>query len=348
MIARAARTHQDHTKTGQGPGEGRHHPSGWPNRATTRAAATAAIPSRGEVDTRRRRAIHGRVASRSFARRAKGPVSEMAQRGQKTRPSPVTSLGARTTRSSGAGGRPTRTRTGARARTGPLELRRLGRHDDGPLAPGVRQVSMHLAGTLVQDEAVERLAGIGHLKSTVPLDGAELRRAHTFPSRGLGHTLGQHERGPNLQACGGTGRLAGLQGVDGLAAHQDRAKFRVLGRRHDDLGRRTGRTVGQDQSGQPTEGHDGTGHSSKWHLACRGPVLRSLAASWLVSWSDLGASLRGTQVARLWMDAEGTFSGLTSSRLLPALSPLASPLDPIIPILAIRSRMSSVEPASAT
>ena len=60
---------------------------------------------------------------------------------------------------------------------------RLGRDHDGPCAPLVLHVAVHLAGSVVLVEPVERLARIGHLEcAALALDGAELRCVHALPA----------------------------------------------------------------------------------------------------------------------------------------------------------------------
>ncbi len=95
---------------------------------------------------------------------------------------------------------------------------------------------MHLTGSGVPNEPVERFAGVRHLAvSTSVHHGAEARRVHSWSGVGRGHTLGQEERGPDLQTPGRARHLAGLQGVHGLTADEDRAVLGRHGRRDDDV-----------------------------------------------------------------------------------------------------------------
>src|ERR1700722_1792336 len=108
--------------------------------------------------------------------------------------------------------------TGTRVRAG-TGVRRLLRHDRGPLSPRVGHVAVHLPRGRVADEVVERLSAVGDLDGTVALHGAELGCTHSRPRLCLGHTGGEHEGRPDLQTGGRARGAAWLQGVQGLATH---------------------------------------------------------------------------------------------------------------------------------
>ena len=112
---------------------------------------------------------------------------------------------------------------------------RLLRHDNGPRSPGIGADPLHLSGGRVLEEPVESLTGVGHLQGSAgPLHGAELRGAHAGACRRLRHALWQQDLRPDLQALGGTGDTARLQGVESPTTNEDRAVLGVLRCRNDD------------------------------------------------------------------------------------------------------------------
>jgi hypothetical protein len=139
----------------------------------------------------------------------------------------------------------------------------------------IRHISAYLSSRSVAGEPVESLACVRHLSDAPsPLHRAQLPGAHPGSSgRGL-HALWQHHRRPDLQALGGTGRLAGFQRVERRAAHEDRTELGILRRGDDDplrlvAGRRSGRAAETDHGREPPNAESdsrGTERESASHL----------------------------------------------------------------------------------
>ena len=151
-------------------------------------------------------------------------------------------------------------------------------HHCGPLAPLVLHVSMHLTMCFVLSEPVEPPARVGHLECTMGSSNCAQVRCVNAGTCGRRHdAAGQQDRRPDLQAFGRTGGPARLQGVDGIAGHQNRAELRILHRRNDPRGGRSrgGRRCArrEGQCGQCPEGQP----------SCRERARRNLARSTLAA-----------------------------------------------------------------